>query len=866
MFNWIRKGGLQAELTLALAVAAALIASSPIAAQNQIMKGSLTGEITDQQGLAIPGATVDVSFADGGRTWSLKTGAAGEYQLYGLDPGVYRVTAGLEGFEDFHGADLTLRPGQDLSLAIRLVPAGVAEQVTVTASLEDRRTDYPSPANYITAEQIASLNTPTVEDVLKYQPGVVVRRRYIGDTNGTLGMRGSNMFQTSRAMVFADGVPLHNPLQTRWNGAPRWSLIAPDEVESVEVVYGPFSSEYSGNAMGGVVKYKTRMPEKRRLRIDGNLFGQTYAFGGADDRLGGGRSTVSYGDRIGKFSFSILENHLQNASQPQNFALDSTNFGAPSGQPEVGGAERTVNYRNVPSILYGNEGRDQVRTDLLKAKLGHDHTENWRSRWTVAYENRSDRNRHAVNYLRDGSGGTIWGDGDNATKDAVFDGAAFNVDNSFFGVSNRTRESAFFAWDLEGRINDDWMFEATASNFRILDDKAADSFFNPADPLDDGAGTLTIYDDTRWTTFDLKLRDLDFLSNPQLSFVAGYHFSMQSIGVAQYQSLDYADWTRDIEASNSGGRTSIQAAFAQLGWRPQADWEITLGGRGELWRSREGFARNSSLDLTHPDRDISRFSPKASIGWEPAGRLRVQYSVGKAYRFPVVEELFDNQIRTYGTVLSDASLEPEAGLHHNVGVQQGLGYGHVEVNYFRDDVDNTIFTQFQFIQGRSVFSFLPIDKVVTNGVELVLNQPRFLDSPLDLQINTTYADSTIVEHSLQASIEGNVFPRMPKLRMGLFGIYHITARWLASVGVRYSSNQFGDLDNLDTARGVYGAIDAYTFVDCKVSHDLPIGGRLSFGVDNLGNDHAFVYHPWPGRTFYAEYTVDVLDQLFGRER
>ena len=43
-------------------------------------------------------------------------------------------------------------------------------------------------------------------------------------------MRGANMFQTARTMVFADGMPLHSLLETRWSGAPRWGLVAADEL------------------------------------------------------------------------------------------------------------------------------------------------------------------------------------------------------------------------------------------------------------------------------------------------------------------------------------------------------------------------------------------------------------------------------------------------------------------------------------------------------------------------------------------------------------------------------------------------------------------------------------------------------------
>ena len=849
---------------LVLVTVAALLGGSSAAAQNQIMKASIVGSVQDAQSLTVPGVTIEVTDVEDGESWSLVTDAAGEYTQYGLDPGTYRIEATLSGFSPFQSEALILRPGQTVSLEIHLSLAALSERVTVSPDVVDRRTDYSSPANFITDIQIASLNTPTVEDVLNYQPGVVVRRRYIGDSNGTLGMRGSNMFQTARAMVFAGGVPLHNPVQTRWNGAPRWSLVAPNEVESAEVVYGPFSAEHSGNAMGGVVKFNTKLPSQRQLRLDGNFFGQAFSLDGADDRLGGGRFTTSYGDQVGRFSFSVLHNHLDNASQPQNFNRDDTALLSPTGQPGVTGAFRGVNETGAPAVTYGDTGRDEVRTDLIKFKAGHQHSSDWSSRWTVAYENRHDQTRQPRNYLRDSNGETIWGDGNNATKDASFNGEAFNVRNDLFGVSDRTRESLFVAWDVNGLIREDWVVETTVSRFGVLDDRSVEASFNPSDPLNDGSGTVTDFDNTSWTTFDIKFRDLDFLNNDALSFVSGYHASRHEIGLTQYTSFDYVSQTRDVQINTSGGTTAIQGLFAQLGWRAYRNVELTVGGRQEFWQSRDGFVANTRVDLTHPERRVATFSPKASVGWEPAERFRVQYSIARANRFPVVEELFDNEIRAFGTVLGDARLEPEVGLHHNVSVQHGIADGHIEVNLFRDDVDDTIFTQFQFVQGAPIFSFLPVDEVSTTGLEIVLDQRRLVDSRVDIQVNATFTDSEIVTHSLQPSNEGNVFPRMPKLRLGLVGIYHVTPRWLTSLGARYVSNQFGDLNNGDTVDTVFGAIDPYLFLDLKLSYQLETGGRFSFGMNNLTNETAFVHHPWPQRTFFAEISVDVLGDLLSR--
>jgi iron complex outermembrane receptor protein len=138
------------------------------------------------------------------------------------------------------------------------------------------------------------------------------------------------------------------------------------------------------------------------------------------------------------------------------------------------------------------------------------------------------------------------------------------------------------------------------------------------------------------------------------------------------------------------------------------------------------------------------------------------------------------------------------------------------------------------------------------------------NSAVDVEANTTITDATITKDALQPSLVGKVFPRMPKVRMGLFGIYHVNHSLMASLGARYVSDEFSDLNNGDRVKHVYGAIDPYLFLDAKLAYRLRSGDRLSFGIDNLTNKKAFVYHPWPARTFFAEFSVDVLGGLRGR--
>src|SRR5690625_7128545 len=52
---------------------------------------------------------------------------------------------------------------------------------------------YTTPTSVLLPEDMHSINATTTEDLVKYEPSLVIRRRFIGDANGTMGMRGSNM-------------------------------------------------------------------------------------------------------------------------------------------------------------------------------------------------------------------------------------------------------------------------------------------------------------------------------------------------------------------------------------------------------------------------------------------------------------------------------------------------------------------------------------------------------------------------------------------------------------------------------------------------------------------------------------------------
>ncbi len=709
-------------------------------------------------------------------------------------------------------------------------------------------THYTSPSITITDIEVEGINATTVEDFIKYEPGLVVRRRYIGDPNGTLGIRGANMFQTARALVYADGLPLHYLLQTQYNGSPRWSLVAPDETQAVEVVYGPFSAEYSGNAMGGVVNIDTRLPTEREFHIEAGVFAQDFDHLGTDESYIGHREFLSIGDKFDDLSVYLFHNHLENESQPMTFRFDSPSTPTGSETP-VTGAIPGLDNTGGSIINYADSGSEQVTTDLTKLKLGYEMGD-WLARFTLAAETRK-RETDPSNYLLDNNGDPFW------SGEALYGGNAFTVRSSNFAVSENERQTVLVGAGLEGPLGaSDWLLEADFSYFDILKDETFSSSKNPDDPTYTTAGRVREYDDTGWTTLDLKARTDRLLGRSDMNLVTGYHYDKYSLEINDYNSDNYINGVKTSRRSTTGGKTSTQAIFGQWGWDFTPQWDLALGARYERWRMLDGFyytySNNELNDFD--DRTETGFSPKFSLGFTPEGPWKFRYSLAKAYRFPIVEELFQNEEKTDGTTIADADLKPEVGIHHNLMVEMEIPHGFLRMNIFHETVDDTIFNQTDV--ATNVRTFLPVDEVTTTGVEFIAQQERVFDSPLDLRFNLNYTDSEITNNSADPSVEGNDFPRMPHWRANMLATYNINQQWDTSAGVRYASDSYGSLDNSDDEDEVFGAQDSYLFLDLKANFRPTPESRIGIGVDNVTDETAFVHHPWPQRTYYVEASID----------
>jgi vitamin B12 transporter len=130
--------------------------------------------------------------------------------------------------------------------------AKALEPVVVTATRAPQiAKDVLSDNIVITSEDIARSGHTSLADLLQGRRGIEIARNGGRGTNSSVYIRGTENRQN---VVLIDGVRVGSAT----SGGATWANIPLSQVDRVEIVYGPLSSLYGADAVGGVVQIFTR--------------------------------------------------------------------------------------------------------------------------------------------------------------------------------------------------------------------------------------------------------------------------------------------------------------------------------------------------------------------------------------------------------------------------------------------------------------------------------------------------------------------------------------------------------------------------------------------------------------------------------
>ncbi|RYZ94413.1 MAG: hypothetical protein EOP47_27895, partial [Sphingobacteriaceae bacterium] len=218
----------------------------------QVTTGSLTGEVKDNKGEALAGATIKATHQPSGTVYSTAANATGKYTIPNMRVGgPYLVECSYIGYQESTSPNVIVQLGEPYVINVNLISAGATlAEVNITGSkdavMNSKRT---GASTHISRSQIEDLPTlsRSLQDFTRLTP----------QANGNSFIGTSNRFNN----ITIDGAVNNDVYGLSTTGTPGGPAgtqpISLDAIQEIQVVLAPYDVSY-GNFTGGGVNAVTR--------------------------------------------------------------------------------------------------------------------------------------------------------------------------------------------------------------------------------------------------------------------------------------------------------------------------------------------------------------------------------------------------------------------------------------------------------------------------------------------------------------------------------------------------------------------------------------------------------------------------------
>ena len=216
--------------------------------QAQITSGTVQGDVLDEKGGSVAGASIEAKNLDTNFTQTDTTNTDGHFAFLSLAPGRYTLTISKSGFATVLQQNVNLTVGQTINIPVTMKVSSVATQVIVTdvPVVEVTKTESAS-----TLDELSVATTPVLgrkfEDLLTLTPGVSITQGPDGDEINVNGQRG--IFNN----VSLDGGDYNNGFFGEQMGGQRAAIdITLEAVKEFQITASGANAEF-GRSAGGVI-------------------------------------------------------------------------------------------------------------------------------------------------------------------------------------------------------------------------------------------------------------------------------------------------------------------------------------------------------------------------------------------------------------------------------------------------------------------------------------------------------------------------------------------------------------------------------------------------------------------------------------
>lgn len=240
---------LKSAFTLLLCLALSQVYALPDASLKKItssefLQQTITGTITDSDGVPLPAANVVIK----GTT----TGASADFD------GNYTITANagdvlVFSYTGYNAREVTV--GSDTTINVVLEEGLALDEVVVTGYTTETKRETTAAVSIVKAEELAAIPSGNVEQQLQGRvAGVTVLTNGQPGTTSQIRVRGFGAFGGNAPLYIVDGVPVDNT-----------EFLNPDDIASTTVLKdAAAASIYGARAANGVVVYTTKQGRRAK--------------------------------------------------------------------------------------------------------------------------------------------------------------------------------------------------------------------------------------------------------------------------------------------------------------------------------------------------------------------------------------------------------------------------------------------------------------------------------------------------------------------------------------------------------------------------------------------------------------------------
>jgi hemoglobin/transferrin/lactoferrin receptor protein len=505
------------------------------------------------------------------------------------------------------------------------------EYVFSANKVEESTKSIGQQIKVITSTQIQSMNATTTGDLLANMGGVALQKSQQG--GGSPVIRG---FEASRVVLMVDGVRMNNLI---YRAGHLQNIVTIDQsvLERAEILYGPASTMYGSDALGGVIHFYTKNPELNKIGANGFLrmrSANQETTGNVNLNLGSNKFASLSSITVSNFNDLKMGAKTNKAfDMPFGLRKQYVFIDTYSGKPD----ELVKNNDPLIQKFTGYSQIDLLQKFLFKPSKKESHILN------LQYSNSTDVPRY-----------------DRLTDPLNIDGSGLKSAEWYYGPQKRLMT----AYDYRKTANNKGLH--VGANYQSIQESRHDRPFN-------GKFVRNRIEDVKVLGFGVDI----YKNKAYYEVRYGIDFQYNDLISSANQTAVYGSEIKTLNTRYSNGKNNMlnMAIYTTESWILSDKFRITDGIRFGYVTLNSEFKDKTFFPFPYNEAIQKNYVYSGHIGmiYTPESTWKISGMLSTGFRAPNVDDLSKIFESSKGTlIVPNPNLKPEKTINYELGITKAI--------------------------------------------------------------------------------------------------------------------------------------------------------------------------------------------------